>query len=142
MYGLDASFLLNLVILLVGVSLLIFAFNVLMSKLLGVKRPKAFSHNHVNDTHRKIDWGVRFFFIGLMVVGYFVNASRDFIDPYWFLQPWVLLFALIFITVIVRAVIERKYAKNPNAYLYTASQLVFIMILLTAIFTTDFFGVF
>jgi hypothetical protein len=123
-------------------SLAMFLFNALMRKLLKVERPKAFSHNHVNDTHKKIDWSIRILFIFLMLIGGFINATRLDEETYLFLETWFLLFVLVFITETIRAVMERKYAKNPNAYLYTVSQMVFATLLVIVVFSTDFFGIF
>ncbi|WP_416144095.1 DUF4181 domain-containing protein [Planococcus koreensis] len=142
LYAFESSFWLKLLFLIAVLSLAIFLFNALMRKLLNVERPKAFSHNHVNDAHKKIDWSIRILFIFLMLIGGFINASRFEEEPYLFLQPYFLLFVLIFITETIRAVMERKYAKNPNAYLYTVSQLVFAMLLVIVVFSTDFFGIF
>lgn len=112
-----------------------------MRRWLGVEKRKAFSHNHVNDKHKKIDWSIRLFFIAMMVIGGFINVTIIPREPYLFLQPWFLLFVLIFITETVRAVMEKRYAKNPNAYIFTVYQLVFTLILLILLYTTDFFGI-
>ena len=142
LYAFESAFWLKLLFLIAVLSLSIFLFNALMRKLLNVERPKAFSHNHVNDAHSKIDWSIRILFIFLMLIGFFINASRVEEEPYLFLQPYFLLFVMIFITETVRAVMERKYAKNPNAYLYTVSQMIFATLLVIVVFSTDFFGIF
>lgn len=142
MYGVEPSFWLKLLLLLTVFVGLITAFNVIMRKWLGVEKPKAFSHNHVNEKHEKIDWSIRIFFIAMMVIGGFINVDRIPQEPYLLLQPWFLLLVLVFVTEIVRAVMERKYAKNPNAYIYTISQLIFILVFLTLFYATDFFGIF
>lgn len=142
LYAFESSFWLKLLFLIAVLSLAIFLFNALMRKLLKVERPKAFSYNHVNDTHKKIDWSIRILFIFLMLVGGFINATRLDEETYLFLETWFLLFVLVFITETIRAVMERKYAKNPNAYLYTVSQMVFAMLLVIFVFSTDFFGIF
>lgn len=142
LYTFESSFWLKLLFLIAVLSLAIFLFNALMRKLLSVKRPKAFSHNHLNDTHKRIDWSIRILFIFLMLIGVFVNASRFEEESYFFLQPYVLLVVLVFITETIRTVLERKYAKNPNAYLYTVSQMVFAFILIIVVLSTDFFGIF
>lgn len=120
---------------------ILFLFNAIIRKWLGVEKPKAFSHNHVNAKHSKIDWSIRGVFIVLILIGSFVNATRLPQDAYWFLQPWVLLFALIAATEIVRAVMEKKYAKHPKAYLFTVFQLGFMLILIVSLFATNFFGI-
>lgn len=141
MYGIESSFWLKLMLVLGVYCALMFLFNAIIQKWLGVERPKAFSHNHVNAKHSKIDWSIRGVFIVLILIGAFVNATRLPQDTYWFLQPWVLLFALIAISEIARAVMEKKYAKNPKAYLFTLFQLSFMLILIVSLFATDFFGI-
>lgn len=142
MYGVESSFWLNLFFLLTIFIVLTTLFNAILRRWLRVEKPKAFSHNHVNDQHKKIDWSIRIFFIALMILGYFINIPRLPDKSYWFLEPWFLLFGLVFTTEIVRVIMERKYSKNPNAYIYTASQLFFILVFLTLLFSTDFFGIF
>ena len=100
-----------------------------------------FSHNHVNAEHKKIDWIVRGVFVALIVLGGVININRLPGEPIVFLEPWVFLLSLVIIAEILRAVMEKKYAENPNAYIFTLSQLVFIVILLISIFSTDFWGV-
>lgn len=141
MYGIESMFWLKLLFLLTVFSVLMISFNAIMRRWLGVEKRKAFSHNHVNDKHKKIDWSIRLIFIAIMVIGGFINVTMIPREPYLFLQPWFLFFVLIFVTETVRAVMERRYAKNPNAYVFTVFQLVFTMILLILIFTTDFFGI-
>ena len=140
MYGVESSFLLALLLIVAIFLVMLAVFNAIMRKWLGVEKPKAFSNNHINDKHKKIDWSIQIFGITVMVVGYFVNVTRLPLKPYFFLETWFLLLVLLFATEIVRAVMERKYAKNPHAYIYTISQLVFLLIFLISLFATDFFG--
>lgn len=141
MYVVEPSFWLRLILVLTVFIGLTTLFNAIIRKWLKVEKPKAFSHNHVNDRHKKIDWTLRIFFIVLMIIGASVNAGRIGQEPYLFLQPWVLLFVLVFTSEIIRAVMERKYAENPNAYLSTIYQSAFILVLLIVLFSTGFFGI-
>lgn len=140
MYGVESSFLLALLLIVAIFLVMLAVFNAIMRKWLGVEKPKAFSYNPVNDKHKKIDWSIRIFGITVMVIGYFVNVTRLPLKPYFFLETWFLLLVLLFVAEIVRAIMERKYAKNPNAYLYTISQMVFLLVFLILLFTTDFSG--
>lgn len=47
----------------------------------------------------------------------------------WFLQPWFILVVFIVVSEMVRAIMERKYAENPNAYKLTINQIIFSLIL-------------
>ncbi|WP_394119888.1 DUF4181 domain-containing protein [Planococcus donghaensis] len=141
MVGIDSSFWLDLLFVLVPFFILTFLFNGIMKRWLKVERPKMFSHNHVNDKHKKIDWIFRGVFIALMILGGAVNINRLPEEPILFLEPWVLLLTLVIIAEIIRAIMEKRHAENPNAYIYTLSQLIFIVILLISLFSTNFWGV-
>lgn len=118
------------------------AFERVMRKLLHLKKRKLFSYNYVNSRHKKIDWIIRGIFILAIIVGGVTNISRLPKEPIWFLEPYILLFVLIFTSEIVRAVMEWKYAEERNAYILTVLQLVLLTILLAAMYLTDFFGLF
>lgn len=141
MHGIDSSFWLDLLFILGPFFILMFLFNFIMRKWLKVERPKMFSYNHVNDKHKKIDWIVRGLFVALILLGGVININRLPREPILLLEPWVLLLSLVIIAEIIRAVMEKKYAENPNAYIFTLSQLVFIVILSISIFSTNFWGV-
>lgn len=140
MYGVEGSFWLKLLLLVTVYFLLITLFNAIMRRWLGVEKRKAFSYNHINDKHRKIDWTIRIVFLCVLLIGGFVNVGMIPQEPLFFLQPWFLLFVLLFLSETIRAVMERKYAKNPNAYIFTICQSAFILVLVILLFATDFFG--
>lgn len=142
MYGVEPFFWTKLFLILAVFVILTAAFNAILRKWLKVEKPKLFSFNYVNDKHKKIDRRIRVLFIVLMIAGSSINVLFLPGGPYFFLQPWFLLFVLIFTAEIVRAVMERKYAENPNAHIYTLCQSAFLLVLLLLLFTTDFFGVF
>jgi hypothetical protein len=52
---------------------------------------------------------------------------RDPLDWNWFLQPWFIIFIFIVVSETTRAVMERKYAENPNGYKLTISQIIFVL---------------
>lgn len=141
MYGIESSFWINLLVILGIFFILTYLFSFVMRKWLKVKKPKMFSHNHVNDKHKKIDWIFRGIFIVLILTGGVVNINRIPLEPILFLESWFLLLTLVAATEILRAVMEKRYAENPKAYIFTISQLIFIMVLLISLFTTDFWGI-
>ena len=107
----------RMAIFLIGTAVVIFIVNAILRKLLGVKRKSLFSYNHINETHRKIDWGIRLFMLsGILLSAIFAFESFHF---------YMLLIFLIFGAVqeIVRAAIEKKHAENPKDYLFTLIQL-------------------
>ncbi len=141
-YGVEPSFWLKLLLLLVIIWLLLFSFNTIMRSLLKVEKTKMFSHNHVNFLHKKIDWTLRIIFIVAIIVGSIINILRDPLDSILFLEPYFIAFSLIYVTEIVRAVMEWMYAKNRNAPVFTITQLMFLTVLLLSLYYTNFFGFF
>ncbi|MCA0970850.1 DUF4181 domain-containing protein [Halobacillus litoralis] len=139
-YGLDAVFLLRLMVLLAGVLVLWFSFAILMSRWLNVKRPKFFSYYYVNEKHKKVEWMIRLAAIVSILSGFAVTMTRNPLELYWFFQPWTISFVYILVSYIGRAVMEWKYAQNTNAYKVTVSEILFILILSFSLFQTDFVG--
>ena len=77
-----------------------------------------------------------------MILGSFINATRDYTERIWFLEPWCFLLGLTILAEAIRAFMERRYADNKNAYIFTLSQLLFGMIVVISILTTNFWGKF
>ncbi|WP_241964571.1 DUF4181 domain-containing protein [Paraliobacillus zengyii] len=90
--------------------------------------------------HKKVDWIIRIATILSLLLGFAINITRDPSDWYWFLQSWFILITFVVVSQIGRAVMEHKYAQNPNAYKLTVSEIIFILILIFTLFKTDFFG--
>jgi hypothetical protein len=76
-----------------------------------------------------------------MLAGFFINVQNDFSDSYWLLESYFLLFLFIILSEITTAIMEWKYVKNKNAYLFTIFQLLFIVAFMLIMFATDFFGI-
>jgi Domain of unknown function (DUF4181) len=136
------NFWLKLFLLLAIYGVLISVFNMVMRKWFKVEKKKFFSYNHLNNLHKKIEWSIRIIFLVLLIVGTIINLMRinKDLEKIWFLETYILMFVFIIVTEIIRAFMERKYAANKNDYLFTIIQLVFISILLSLTFTTDYFG--
>lgn len=141
-YGSESSFWPKFFLFLIILGLLMFTFNTITRKILKVKKKKAFSYNYLNDLHKKIDRTIRITFVVAMIIGFIVNTTRLPLDPILFLEPYFSLIILVFLTEIVTAVMEWKYAENKNAYIFTVLQLIFIAILLFSIYITDAFSLF
>ncbi|WP_283152730.1 DUF4181 domain-containing protein [Guptibacillus hwajinpoensis] len=116
--------------------------NKALRKWLKVEKKPIFSYNHVNELHKKWDWGIRISFIVLLIISFVVNIYRGFHDPIWYLQTHILLFVFIIASEAVRVIMEKKYAANRNDYIFTSIQLALIIIFLTSMFSTNFFGLF
>jgi len=139
-YGIEPFFLLKLLLVLSIFGVLLYLYNSMMRKLLKVEKKKIFSYNHINSTHKKVDWTIRILIIVCLFVGLFINVQNDFSDRYWFLETYFLLFLFITLSEIATAFMEWKYAENKNAYLFTIFQLLFIVAFLLIMFASDFFG--
>lgn len=133
--------LLAILLLLVIVGILMHFLEVWTRKLLQVEQRKFFSHKHVTDHHKKLDWGIRIIIIIFMLIGAFINGVREPVDRLIWLEPFVLLIILIFITEILRAYMEWKHEENRNAYKATIIQLILIAIILIVLFSTNFLGI-
>lgn len=124
-------------------ALLLYIFNAVMRKYLKVEKTKLFSYNHVNEKHKKIDWTIRIsFLIIIIITHYFVIRSikENTRETIWYLEIWFVMLVFIIISEMVRAFMEWKYAENRKAYIFTISQLIFILILLLIIFSTNLFN--
>ncbi len=140
MYGIGPKFWLELFLLVSILLLLLVSFNAVMRKLLKVEKKKFFSYNHVNEKHSKIDWTIRITIIVVLLIGNFVNNTRDPMDWIWFFEPWYIMMVFIVATEVARAIMECKYAENRNAYKLTISQLVFIVVIFLTLYWSNFLG--
>ncbi|MBN8211023.1 DUF4181 domain-containing protein [Bacillus sp. NTK071] len=138
MYGVGSDFWLKLVLLIIILVVLNFVFSAVMRRRLRVEKRKFFSYNHVNILHSKVDWSIRITFMVVMIVGAFYNVTRLPAESLWYLEAWFVLFVFLVITESVQAIFEWKYATNRKDYMYTLSQLSFNVILIIAVFSTDF----
>ncbi|MDQ0272242.1 DUF4181 domain-containing protein [Cytobacillus purgationiresistens] len=136
MYGVEPIFGLKFIIILVTVGLILFSFSVVLRKWLKVEKKATFSYNHLNAQHRKIDWIIRITTMVLIILGFFINMTRDF----WFLETYFILFIFIIASETARATMEWKYAANRNEFIFTIVQLAFSVILLVLLYITNFFG--
>lgn len=141
MYVIEPMFWMKLVFVLAILSLLIFIFNSLMRKYLKVEKRKAFSYNHVNKKHEKIDWMIRIIYIMIILITSFYQI-RNINGVSWYFELWFITLMYLIISEIVRAFMEWKYSENRREYIFTISQLIFILLLLGISFISDFFGLF
>ncbi|WP_416150178.1 DUF4181 domain-containing protein [Salipaludibacillus sp. HK11] len=139
-YGVEPVFWLKLVLLIAFILLLLVSFNIIMRKWWNVERKKFFSDNHVNEKHTKIDMTIRITGMVSILLGSVINITIDPTNLYWFLKPWFILFIFIVASQIVTAIMERKYAQNPNAYKVTISEIIFGSLMLFTLYKIDPFG--
>ncbi|MFC4322638.1 DUF4181 domain-containing protein [Litchfieldia salsa] len=136
----DSTSPLNFILVLgIGI-LLVHAFDIIIRKRLKVERKKFFSYNYVNEKHKKIDITIRIIAAACILLTIPLNMTRAPGDADLYFQPWVIIIIFLSITEIVRAVMERKYAENPNAFKVTISNYLFsFTIFALVLYLTGFF---
>lgn len=108
--------------------LIITGFSAIMRSVLEVEKPKVFSYNHVNEKHKKIDFGIRIIFTIIILI----SIIYMYINPDTYQSNlsliYIIFFSIFFIaTETSRAFMEWKHAENPRAYIFTISQLIFAL---------------
>lgn len=98
------------------------------------------SYNHINDKHKQYDIALRAIAIILIFIGYVVNLYRGMGNELWFFQPWVIVFTLIILQQVLRAIIEKQYIENENYYKATVVEAVILAIILLITYQTNFYG--
>lgn len=122
-----------------GVLLLItFVFNTLMRKYLNVEEKKIFSPNHVNKLHKKIDWILRGLFMVLIILITSIGIYRYNSEGLWGFTSPILLIVFILVSECTRAFMEWKYLTNRKAYIFTLSQLFFLIVVYWIAFEISF----
>lgn len=107
----------------------------ILRKVLKIEKEKKtfFSYNHLNDLHRKIDWGIRITSIITIITTNILVVTEDY--PNYFLLIPIFLIGLDYP---VRAFFERKYSKNPKQYILTLSEGVLIFLALVIVIQFNF----
>jgi len=127
---------LNLTIFVLVVFVLITGVKLLLRKTLHIQKEKVpiFSYNHINDLHKKIDWGIR---ITTMIALIVTNALVIF-ENYSINLLLIPIFC-IGLDYPVRAYFERKHSQNPKQYMLTLSEGVLMLLAAVIIIKFDFF---
>ncbi|MDI2588447.1 DUF4181 domain-containing protein [Psychrobacillus sp. NEAU-3TGS] len=123
----------------VAMFLVMFIFNRIMAKVLKVEKKRIFSNNYVNELHKKLDWILLIAFIIVFIV--FNMGKIEY--PQLANNPWYFLGVLSIIFVLgqlVRVFMEWKYATNRRDYLYTLSEMLFMVIIIFTFAQTNFLG--
>ncbi|MBP2239506.1 protein-S-isoprenylcysteine O-methyltransferase Ste14 [Cytobacillus eiseniae] len=141
MYGIEGIIWLKIILMIVIILFFLVLFNTVMRKWLKVEKKKLFSHNYVNEKHKKFEWIIRISIV-VMLFGFFAYSMSDPVGDGHLYLKFVSIIMFIFIIAIetLRAFMEWKYAANKKAYILTISQLVFVCILLLSIITNNYFG--
>lgn len=127
-------FLLKLAIISLIFLLFIWLLQFTLSKAFNIeKRKSKFSYNHVNKTHRRLDWLIRI--MSMLCLLYFVYLIfyRDSSITLFFI-------GLIIFTILsdsVRAYFEWKHSSHPKHSILTISEMLVLVIVLVACIRFD-----
>ncbi len=132
----------KLVVLIVVLSLLFLIFNMIMRKILKVKRTKFFSHGHVNDIHKKGDRIISTLTFIATVVAAFAFFGNPHLPINDSLAVFMVTVVFLVLQEVFRAVMEWKYKKGQNDYLFTIWQLTFMLFVMYFAFQSGGFGLF
>ena len=107
----------------------------ILRKVLKIEKEKKpfFSYNHLNDLHRKIDWGIRIISIITIITTNILVVIENY-PNYLLLIP----IFLIGLDYPVRAFFERKYSKNPKQYILTLSEGVLMFLAIVIVIQYNF----
>ncbi|MDN6195523.1 MAG: DUF4181 domain-containing protein [Atopostipes suicloacalis] len=142
MFPLALNFWVKLFLLLAIFFFALFIFNFFMKKILGLKHRKVFSYRHVNEGHKKADWMIRSLFVVLFIAAYIIVETFKLYSGIW---PYILPILLIFYVIsseLLRAYMEWSYQKHSKDYLFTLSQLAFLLLSFWISFQIDFLHLF
>ncbi|WP_413375829.1 DUF4181 domain-containing protein [Alkalihalobacillus sp. 1P02AB] len=124
-------FLLKLVLVALVMLFLTSAVKVILRKIFNIEKEKKkfFSYNHLNELHKKIDWGIRIFFsVALAFFIYFEYSINI---------GLVTLIFYIGLECSTRAFFEWKYSKNPKQSIITISEVLLLIIVLIIVIQLD-----
>ncbi|MFJ7973973.1 DUF4181 domain-containing protein [Psychrobacillus sp. NPDC096389] len=123
----------------VSIFILMFIFNKIMTRVMKVEKKNIFSNRYVNDLHKKIGGilPIMFFIISIVFNMWQIEHSEFENISLYFLGFVIIFFVL---DALVRAFMEWKYATNRMDYIYTLSEMLFMIIVIFACAKTYFSG--
>jgi preprotein translocase subunit SecG len=138
--GWGASILLMLLIC-IAMIIAIMLFSWAVRRMLGTGQRNWFGYDHVNERHKRIEWKVRWFFIGTFIVTAAVTmATGAFENRPWYLEIWWQLLVFLVVINLLKAFMEFKYEENRRASVATLAETIFDTILLGSALMTGFYG--
>ncbi|MGE7691384.1 DUF4181 domain-containing protein [Lysinibacillus sp. NPDC097214] len=132
------TLMLFLIVLLVIISL----FGFVIRKLLGAERKKWFSHDFLNERHRKLDLSVRLLFTTLVLISAYYTINTDTVEIAWYFETWFIIIVFLVSSEILRAFMDWKYAENRKDFVATIAEMMFMICIVFLTIKTDFFGLF
>lgn len=111
------------------------AVKLILRKVLKIEKEKNsfFSYNHLNDSHRRIDWGIRIISVITIITTNILVVFENY--PNYFLLIPIFIIGLDYP---VRTFFERKYSKNPKQYILTLSEGVLMLLAIVIFIQSNF----
>ncbi|MFC4558281.1 DUF4181 domain-containing protein [Virgibacillus kekensis] len=130
----------NFILLIALLVLIICIFSFILRKVLKVERRKLISQDYLNELHKKGDRTIRILYTAVSLVLVFVTVSGHVQYDSWLVIGFAVVFLIMDGT--FRAIMEWKFKKGHNDYLYTFIQMIFLLAVFYFAFTTEGFGLF
>lgn len=121
---------LDLIIYLLIFIVLIYVFDRIMIRVLGIPKTEKKLYDHAKMAHRKVDWILRLVFIIMIILGAIININRDPLPAIFILEPFSLLFILIYVSELCKAYFQWKYERERNTYKASLYRLLLVTIFL------------
>lgn len=127
------------VLFVVSVIVLMFIFNKIMTKVLKVEIKTIFSNRYVNDLHKKIGGILSIISVAIMIIfNMWQIEHSDLASISWYFLGLIMIFFVL--DALLRAFMEWKYASNCKDYIYTLSEMLFMILVIFACVQTYFGG--
>ena len=113
----------------------IFIAKLLFRKIFKIKK-EFFSHNHINELHKKVDKGLKLF--STVTMGLLLGVMWFYFEVF----SYLFFIAIIFFAVLdylVRAFFEWKYTQYPKQSILTLTEMFLILIAAVVVFQFNFF---
>lgn len=128
---------LNLVFIAAIYIILVFLFHRVISRYLGLKKRKFFSHEMINEQHETGDKLIGYLAVVTLIAGFILHITTDFDEEYWFLQPYFIIAFFFVARQLWKSFMERKWMGSTKEYLYTLMEAALYIILFSALFSSN-----
>ncbi|MFP3919841.1 DUF4181 domain-containing protein [Lysinibacillus telephonicus] len=85
------------------------------------EKKKLFSYNHINELHKKVDWGIRISSSIILILLVFYSIE---IQEYPAILSLIVLVIFTTIDFAVKAFFEWRYSDNPKQSILTISEMI------------------
>lgn len=123
---LPADFSWQLILFLVGAAFIFYLVSLFLRKLLGIEKRNLMSPGYVNERHEKVEFRLGII-AAVLVAAVTIGSGFKSLNP---------IYAGLFFGLLItmyRAYMEKKYAENPNEYLYTLLEFTIGILLMLSL---------